>query len=199
MPRTEKQYEEIRENRKALIMETALELFANEGYYPTSISKIAKKAGISKGLMYNYFPSKEQLIREIIDQGIQDLLTTFDPDKDGVLTEMEFEFMINAIFGILQENIRYWRLYFSLIMQASVHPLVHEGFAKLVPRLLQTQVHYFEKKGVSDPVSEAIFFAAVLDGIAFNFIIDPDHFPVTKIKQLIIEKFNYINSNDYEN
>ena len=199
MPRTEKQWEEIRENRKAHIMETALELFANEGYYPTPISKIAKKAGISKGLMYNYFTSKEQLIREIIDKGLQDLLATFDPDKDGVLTELEFEYMINAIFGILQENIRYWKLYFSLIMQASVHQLVHEGFAKLVPRLLQTQVHYFEKKGVPDPKSEAIFFAAALDGIAFNFIIDPDHFPVEKIKQLIIERFSYINREDYEN
>jgi AcrR family transcriptional regulator len=199
MPRTDQQWEEIRENRKAHIMEMALELFANEGYYPTSISKIAKKAGISKGLMYNYFISKEQLIREIIDNGLQDLLATFDPDKDGVLTEMEFEYMINAIFGILQENIRYWKLYFSLIMQASVHQLVHEGFAKLVPRLLQTQVHYFEKKGLPDPVSEAIFFAAVLDGIAFNFIIDPDHFPIDKIKQLIIERFSYINREDYEN
>lgn len=199
MPRTEKQWEEIRENRKSLIMDTALELFANEGYYPTSISKIAKKAGISKGLMYNYFISKEQLIREIIDKGIQDLAITFDRDEDGVLTEMEFQFMINRVFEILQGNIRYWKLYFSLIMQASVHRLVHEGFANLVPRLLKTQVHYFEKKGVTDPVSEAIFFAAVLDGIAFNYVIDPDHFPVDKIKHLIIEKFSLIHSEDYEN
>ncbi len=198
MPRTEKQWEEIRENRKAQIMETALELFANEGYYSTSISKIAKKAGISKGLMYNYFTSKEQLIRVIIDKGIQDLATTFDQDEDGVLTDTEFHFMINKIFEILQENIRYWRLYFSLIMQASVHRLVHEGFAKLVPRLLDIQIHYFKKKGVADPLAEAIFFAAVLDGIAFNHVIDPDHFPVEKIKNLIIEKFSHINSENYE-
>ena len=199
MPRTEKQWEEIREIRKAQIMESALELFANEGYYPTSISKIAKKAGISKGLLYNYFQSKEELIREIIDKGIQDLATTFDQDRDGILTEMEFQYMINTIFEILQGNIRYWKLYFSLIMQASVHQLVHEGFANMVPRLVTTQIRYFEKKGIQDPVSEAIFFAAVLDGIAFNYAIDPDHFPVDKIKHLIIEKFSQINSEDDEN
>ncbi|HOW26491.1 MAG TPA: TetR/AcrR family transcriptional regulator [Bacteroidales bacterium] len=199
MPRTEKQWEEIREIRKAQIMESALELFANEGYYPTSISKIAKKAGISKGLLYNYFQSKEELIREIIDKGIQDLATTFDQDRDGILTEMEFQYMINTIFEILQGNIRYWKLYFSLIMQASVHQLVHEGFANMVPRLVTAQIRYFEKKGLRDPVSEAIFFAAVLDGIAFNYVIDPDHFPVDKIKHLIIEKFSQINSKDDEN
>ncbi len=92
-------------------METAMELLANEGYYPTSISKIAKKAGISKGLMYNYFTSKEQLVHEIIDHGLQDLLSAFDPDRDGVLTDKEFEFMVDAIFTILRQNKRKIQLY----------------------------------------------------------------------------------------
>jgi len=52
-PRTEQQYEEIRKSKKKLILDTALELFATEGYYPTSISKIAERARISKGLIYN--------------------------------------------------------------------------------------------------------------------------------------------------
>lgn len=198
MPRTEKQWEEIRENRKAQILETALELFANEGYYPTSISKIAKKAGISKGLMYNYFTSKEQLVREIIDRGLRHLLSTYDPDRDGVLTDMEFKYMIDAIFDILQENKRYWKLYFSLIIQAPVQQLTHEGFAKTALRLLQTQISYYEKKGVPDPKSEAIFLSAALDGIAFNFIFNSDQFPVEEIKSLIIKKFSYINGKDNE-
>jgi len=39
-------------------MNTVLQLFANNGYESTSISKIALTAGISKGLMYNYFRAK---------------------------------------------------------------------------------------------------------------------------------------------
>jgi AcrR family transcriptional regulator len=191
MPRTVKQFEEIRESRKTLIMDAALELFANEGYYTTSISRIAQKAGISKGLMYNYFSSKEELIREIILKGIQDLLTTFDPDQDGILTEDEFGFMIDRLFEILQGNERYWRLYFSIVMQPPVHRIAYEGVSELLPRLLRTQINYFERKGVADPVSEAIFFAAVMDGIALNYVIDPDHFPVDNIKKIIHEKYNY--------
>jgi len=42
-------------------MNTALQLFENNGYESISISKIALTAGISKGLMYNYFPSKVAL------------------------------------------------------------------------------------------------------------------------------------------
>jgi AcrR family transcriptional regulator len=193
MPRTIRQFEEIRENRKALIMETALELFAHEGYYTTSISRIASKAGISKGLMYNYFSGKEELIREIIQNGIQNLLTTFDPDHDGILTESEFEYMINRLFELLEENKRYWKLYFSIVMQPQVHKIAYEGIASILPKLLRTQIHYFQRKGAKDPVSEAVLFSAVMDGIALNYILDPDQFPVERIKRIIIEKFSYDN------
>ena len=65
-PRTEHQFEQIREARKHDIMVAALELFAAEGFHTTSISKIAARAGISKGLIYNYYSSKEDLIKSII-------------------------------------------------------------------------------------------------------------------------------------
>ena len=54
MPKTKEQFEEIRNKSKAAIIEAALELFANNGFHNTSITQIAKKAGVSKGLMYNY-------------------------------------------------------------------------------------------------------------------------------------------------
>ena len=64
-PRTEEQFEEIRESKKNLIQEVALELFATRGYHSTSISMIAKEADISKGLLYNYFESKEELLNSM--------------------------------------------------------------------------------------------------------------------------------------
>ncbi len=59
-------FEEIRYERKKQIMNSALHLFATKGFHQTSISSIAKHAQISKGLMYNYFESKDALLCEII-------------------------------------------------------------------------------------------------------------------------------------
>ena len=73
MPRTKKQFEEIRKSSREKILSVALELFAKKGYHATSISQIALKAKISKGLMYNYFASKEKLLNEIIQQGFNSL------------------------------------------------------------------------------------------------------------------------------
>ena len=191
MPRTEEQYEEIRESRKAQIMDTALELFASGGFHETSISKIASNAGISKGLMYNYFASKEELIKEIIHKGVDSILKSFDPDHDGYLTDDEFEFYVNENFRILKENIPYWKLYFAVMMQPSVHKLVHETYADIAPGLIPVLVNYFRRKGVPDAELEAECFGALLDGASLNFIVDPDHFPLEKIKKLIINKFSY--------
>ena len=58
-PKTVVQNKIIREEKKDLILTTALKIFAEEGYHASSVNKIADKANISKGLIYNYFDSKE--------------------------------------------------------------------------------------------------------------------------------------------
>lgn len=61
MPRTKEAFASMRETTKKKIETTAIQLFAKKGLSVT-IDEIAKAAGISKGLLYNHFPSKEELI-----------------------------------------------------------------------------------------------------------------------------------------
>jgi AcrR family transcriptional regulator len=123
-PRTPTQFKEIPEEKRTLIMDVALEHFAKEGYYNTPISHIAKHAGISKGLMYNYFESKEDLLTEIINRSMHSLAGYFDPDKDGHLSEEEFELFIRKLFALLRENPTFWRLFYQLLMQSEVRKLL---------------------------------------------------------------------------
>jgi len=55
-----------KEQKKELIMQTALQLFAKNGFYSTTIPDIAKSLKMSVGNMYNYFKSKDLLAKEII-------------------------------------------------------------------------------------------------------------------------------------
>ncbi len=73
-PRTKQQFEEIRKTRRDRILSVALELFATKGYHGTSISQIAEKAKISKGLMYNYFKNKEKLLETIVLEGFNKIM-----------------------------------------------------------------------------------------------------------------------------
>ncbi len=189
MPRTPEQFEKIREEKKRQIMDAALEVFATEGYQRTSISKIAASAGISKGLMYNYFESKKDLIISIFDEGMETLAALFDPNKDGILTADEFSYFVDKSFEAIEENENYWKLYFGIIMQPGVYELVRERYSKMLESSLSLLVEYFRKQGIEDPESEALLFGALMDGIGMNYLLNPDMFPVEQIKKAIIKRF----------
>ena len=188
-PRTEQQFEEIREARRKEILDTAMELFAIEGFDKTSISKIAQKAGISKGLLYNYFSGKEDLIKTIIFNGLDSLTGYIDPNHDGVLTKDELKNFIEEFFNAVQRNEHYWRLYFSLFFQPHVLKLVESRLIVMIHTYMNMLQKYFEAKGSEDPETDAIMLGAVLDGIGFHFMANTATFPVDKIKKKLIHTY----------
>jgi len=56
------------EDRKTQLLEAAAALFEDRGYAETRISDIAATAGVAKGLLYWYFPSKDALLAELVDE-----------------------------------------------------------------------------------------------------------------------------------
>ena len=63
----EQQTEQIRQERREQILAAALAVFAEHGVDGTKMSMIAKKAGMSHGLLYHYFASKEEVLRESLE------------------------------------------------------------------------------------------------------------------------------------
>jgi len=69
MPRTTKQNEKIKDQRKRQILRTTLTLFCEKGYENVSIDDICKKCRVSHGLFYHYFESKEAIKNELYLDG----------------------------------------------------------------------------------------------------------------------------------
>ena len=65
-PRSEEQFAQIREERKHQILDAALHVFAEDSYHGASMSAVAKRAKVSKGLIYNYFKSKEEILVSLV-------------------------------------------------------------------------------------------------------------------------------------
>jgi len=188
-PRTEKQFEAIREEKRSRILQAALELFGHEGYHSSSISKIARKANISKGLVYNYFDSKEAIVREILNSGIEQMLQIFDVNHDGVLESSEIEYFLEEMFKHLHEHREFWKLYFSISLQPEIYPLIKEKIDQLSEPIMNMLIHYFSEVGFSNPQTEAMIFGALLDGIGFHFIMDPDNYPLEEVKNTLLERY----------
>lgn len=188
-PRTAQQFEDIRESRKKQIMDIALELFAEKGFSSTSISMIAARAKISKGLMYNYFQSKEKLLVTLMEEGLEEMMSLFDPNKDGVLTKEEFKYFIEEIFNLISKKRNFYRLYFALVMQPSVWKLFGQKMNEVIEPMIKVLTDYYTKKGSKNPQLEAVLIGAIFDGIGFNYVFNPDMYPLDDIKKLVIERF----------
>jgi AcrR family transcriptional regulator len=170
-----------------------MELFANEGYHPTSISRIAKEAGIAKGLLYNYFESKKALLLEIMVNGLDEITAIFDPNNDGILTEEEITNFISSIFSMRKEKQQYWKLYYAVLLQPKVYELLAEKIAQMYVKQTKMLVDYYESHGVKNPEQEALMFGSLIDGMGLNYILNPTLFPIETITERIKEKFCYIN------
>ncbi len=188
-PRTEIQYDTIRQEKTNLIMDTALELFANIGYEATSISQIARKADISKGLLYNYFQSKEDLLQAILNKGIDDMMDIFDPNKDGKLEVSELEYFINESLRLVEKNRVFWKLYMSVSFQPAVFKLIESRIEEIYQPIMKMMIVYFQDAGFKNPATEAILFGALLDGITLDYVMKPELFPLEHIKKELIERY----------
>lgn len=188
-PRSAEQFQEIRNEKIELIMNSALALFAEKGYENTSISAIAKQAKISKGLLYNYFKSKEDLLIAILDHGIEQMHSLFDQNKDGVLESHELRFFIEEMFAMLKAHRPHWKLFFQMSFQSSVFGYMNSRLEKVIKSIHELTIDYFRRVGFENPEGEALIFGAALDGAAFDYVLKPDLFPIDVLKDTLIKKY----------
>ena len=66
------------------ILDTALKLFCEKGYYNTTTNEIAKEAGISIGSLYSYFKDKDTIFQEILESYHQNFLSVFEHIKSDI-------------------------------------------------------------------------------------------------------------------
>ncbi len=170
-PRTQEQFKEIRDSRRKQIMDSALQLFAREGYEHCTISLLAKNTGISKGLMYNYFSSKQELLATIIEEGLNEIISLFDPDHDGVLQSEELVEFIKKVFAAMRDHQEFWTLFITLILQPGVREHLKDkpiiGYMDYFSSLL---IEYFRKKGFEDPYLEMLTLSALIEGFGVLLI-----------------------------
>lgn len=84
MPRTKEQFEEMRNMTREKIQSAAIQLFAQQGFGTTNVQEIADKAGVSIGLLYRHYKTKEDLFNELVNfalTGLSRIIERFESDE----------------------------------------------------------------------------------------------------------------------
>lgn len=190
MPRSKEQFREMREKTRNVILENALKLFSVKGYHGTSISDIAKAAGISKGLAYNYFESKQKLVEALFEQMLQ-IGYEFEEILDSSLDPYKkLEELIEFSFKYIEENEEFWRLYILFVLQPEVVEQGKKVSNEFNSRLLKKMEKILKQIGFKNPTIEARILGALFDGIGLDYFIDKSNFPLQKIKKHILNRYS---------
>lgn len=108
--------------KKQLIMEKALELFAENGFQSTSIQQITDRCNISKGSFYLHFKSKDELIFELINHFLTEFITDIEQsvsDKQSNETLL-FNYLYIS-FSTIEKNAHFAKLFIKEQM-ATINP-----------------------------------------------------------------------------
>ena len=124
-PRTDNQFNELREKSKENILESALNLFSSKGFFNTSIRQIAQKANVSNGLMYNYFSSKENLLIEIINKTFK-LIDSILENGENLTAEEKIVGTIEKTFNVIENKQKILRMMIQIGLQTEKFDFVNK-------------------------------------------------------------------------
>ena len=133
------------EQRRAQLIDAALDLFSERGFEATRVADIAQAAGVAQGLLYHYFPTKEALLAAIIERHgplplLTELLAT-PPDRPVRETLLQLS---SRIYAFIQERRTLVRLLLRELIwrpeMLGLGLLAREQGLSMLARYLQSRV-----------------------------------------------------------
>ena len=91
------------EDKRKLLLDAAVRVFARAGYHGSRVGDIAEEAGVAHGLLYHYFDSKEQVLQIVFRENFGELLQRFHE------VEATDEPAAEKLAGIAKILLRTWR------------------------------------------------------------------------------------------
>lgn len=197
-PRSEETNRRMRRDSERSIVRGALEAFGELGFHRATMQEVARRAGVSKGLIYNYFESKEALVRAIVEERVAEAAERVLQGPEDESPQDRLRRLIDASLDMVIRDADTYRLYFLLLLQPDMRPLIQDMERTLedkVGALQRLGVETFVELGSDEPVEDALALQFAINGLALTLLIQPhvattpDHLPLEAIKRRLFARF----------
>ena len=192
-PKVSLEYKEVTRDR---ILDSAERLFEKKGYYDTSMDDIVKESKMSKGAIYGYFSSKEELFESLQErdyaQSFQSSLALLEAKMSA---REKLEKLADIYFLSNDEDAKAWCRMYIEFSAASMHlKQAHaklEGrmgdIHKLIVTILREGIKNGEfRKGI-DIDSIASVLIATVDGLTLHWAIKNEDIDWNRVKSALVD------------
>ena len=168
---------------KKIILNTAENIFAKDGYHKTSMDKIAEKSGTSKGSIYFHFPSKENLFCSLIDKlanSLEQATIKKINEKTNIVNQINTP--LNTLFDLISKHKNLTKLVLTSSNISS--PIInehifniHERFANFIKINLDTAIKDHSITKINTTITAYAWLVAINE-IIINWIHNDKNIPL---------------------
>ncbi len=167
------------ERGRVRVLEAATQVFQREGFQTATMARVAEAAGVSKGLPYHYFESKEALARAVVAAHLDGVVQVLSRWPSAPPDEQLRWFLKSAL-----DHARTYQDSFRLYLSLALHPGTRELVLAEVERRqalldgVEGELRsIFVALGHPVPEIEALVLRATVDGLIQYLLMAPDRFP----------------------
>lgn len=151
--------------KREAILQSALPLFARAGYDATSTNRIAREAGVSEGLIFRHFGSKEGLLNTLMEEARDRAWQLYRPILAETDPRLALRAILNIPFDIPDAQRLFWHLLFALKWrQEQYDPSLSEPLKSKLKEI-------FWELGYLYPADEAEVVLTIIDGLAMTLLL----------------------------
>ncbi len=192
--RKEREYLAHREE----ILSSAEKVFAAKGFFPTTMSDIAREAEFGTGTLYKYFKSKEELYFTLIDEKVEEmsrLVRTELSQKTSVIERIKT--VLGLQFEFIERNRDFFRIYisersrFEWTVKDDLGKGIHEKMVTYIQLLAEVMSQGIKEKEFRsmDPLDLAHAFVGIVNSFVFEWLISRETYPLISKLDTVLEIF----------
>ena len=186
-PRSKILSSQMKAQSRSAILKASLELFAKKGYSATTTDEIARKARVSKGLIFSHFSSKEDLLITIMDDAIDRWFPKFDNINDKLSPEEKFISFIDSWLILIQTDPYAVRLGLQLNLDDVFRKVITKKGTECIKRFFGQMKKLLKQLGSKRPDLDCYLLMFFFDGVTANYTVAPELFPIDAIKNHFID------------
>jgi AcrR family transcriptional regulator len=198
MSRNKELNEVIKEERREQILAAALKLFATQGLAATRMSDLSRSTGISQGLVYHYYSSKEELFTHIVATAIEKMnAAAIHLENLPISAREKIILAVDSLLNGFHEN-ENTSYYYFLITQAALSDLFPREAKEIIRSKnslkYEVMTRIFDQGQVDGSVRNyagselATLFFSIINGLALNKAIHGKEFRMPD-KRIILGMF----------
>lgn len=163
-----------RDQSRARIAKAAAELFVSQGPSSTTVSDVAARAGVSRGLLYSYFGSWDDLVEQVVESHVHQVLTHFLAVAEGQDPAVRLAEYVTRQLDDLAVQPDLHRTWLITATDPQQSQLLRRIRRRVVPDRVQFLAlldELFADLGWPEPALTTSLFLATMQGIVFNYLV----------------------------